>query len=59
MHLQTLRRKRRMSLAALATKAGYSREYVADSKPGITIRALSTLMELAKALGVPMTAPLE
>ena len=36
MHVQKLRRKRRMSQAALATKAGYSREYAEpDSKPGI------------------------
>lgn len=59
MHLQTLRRKRRMSLAALATKVGYSREYVARLETGHHDPSLSTLMKLAKALGVPVTELLE
>ena len=59
MHVQKLRRKRRMSQAALATKAGYSREYVARLETGHHDPSLSTLMKLAEALGVPMTAPLE
>ena len=59
MNLRKLRRKRGMSQAALATKAGYSREYIARLETGHHDPSLSTLTKLAKALGVPVTALLE
>jgi transcriptional regulator with XRE-family HTH domain len=48
-----------MSQAALATKAGYSREYIARLETGHHDPSLSTLRKLAKALRVPVTALLE
>jgi transcriptional regulator with XRE-family HTH domain len=59
MNLKKLRRKRRMSQAALATKAGFSREYVARLETGHHDPSLSTLQRLALALRVPVTALLE
>jgi transcriptional regulator with XRE-family HTH domain len=59
MNLKKLRRKRRMSQAALATKAGFSREYVARLETGHHDPSLSTLQKLATALRVPVTALLE
>jgi transcriptional regulator with XRE-family HTH domain len=59
MNLRKLRRKRRMSQAALATNAGVSREYVARLETGHHDPSLSTLQKLAKALGVPVASLLE
>lgn len=59
MNLKKQRRKRRMSQAALATKAGFSREYVARLETGHHDPSLSTLTKLAKALRVPVAALLE
>jgi transcriptional regulator with XRE-family HTH domain len=53
--LTTLRTKKKLSQAALAQRAGLSREYVNKIEAGRYDPPLSTLNSLAKALGVPVT----
>jgi len=53
--LKTLRSKKKLSQAALAQRAGLSREYVNKIEAGRYDPPLSTLNSLAKALGVPVT----
>jgi transcriptional regulator with XRE-family HTH domain len=53
--LKTLRTKKKLSQAALAQRAGLSREYVNKIEAGRYDPPLSTLNSLAKALGVPVT----
>jgi len=48
-----------MSQAALAKRAGLTREYVNKLEAGKQDPSLSTLNALAKALGVPVAALLE
>ena len=57
--LRNLRRKKRMSQAALAAKAGFSREYVARPETGHHDPRLSILAKHAEALGVPVTKLLD
>ena len=53
--LKRLRTKKKLSQAALAQRAGLSREYVNKIEAGRYDPPLSTLNTLAKALGVPVT----
>jgi transcriptional regulator with XRE-family HTH domain len=53
--LKRLRTKKKLSQAALAKRAGLSREYVNKIEAGRYDPPLSTLNSLAKALGVPVT----
>jgi transcriptional regulator with XRE-family HTH domain len=53
--LKTLRTKKKLSQAALAQRAGLSREYINKIEAGRYDPPLSTLNTLAKALGVPVT----
>jgi transcriptional regulator with XRE-family HTH domain len=53
--LKKLRTKKKLSQAALAQRAGLSREYVNKIEAGRYDPPLSTLNTLAKALGVPVT----
>jgi transcriptional regulator with XRE-family HTH domain len=53
--LKKLRTKKKLSQAALAKRAGLSREYVNKIEAGRYDPPLSTLNSLAKALGVPVT----
>jgi transcriptional regulator with XRE-family HTH domain len=53
--LKTLRTKKKLSQAALAQRAGLSREYVNKIEAGRYDPPLSTLNTLAKALGVTVT----
>jgi transcriptional regulator with XRE-family HTH domain len=53
--LKRLRTKKELSQAALAKRAGLSREYVNKIEAGRYDPPLSTLNSLAKALGVPVT----
>ena len=48
-----------MSQAALAQRAGLTREYVNRLEAGQQDPSLTTISALAKALGVPVTALLE
>ena len=57
--LKTLRRRRGLTQEALAAKAGLSRTYLARLETARQDPTLSTLVKLAKALGVPVTALLE
>jgi transcriptional regulator with XRE-family HTH domain len=57
--LKQVRVAKRLSQAALAKRAGLSREYVLRLEAGQQDPSLSTLTALAKALGVPVTALLE
>ena len=59
LYLRNLRRKKRMSQAALAAKAGFSREYVARPETGHHDPRLSILAKHAEALGVPVTKLLD
>ncbi len=59
MRLKALRTQREMSQEALARKAGISREYLARLETGKHDPPLSTLVRLARALGVPVTELLE
>lgn len=59
MKLKALRRKRGLTQAALAAKAGFTREYVARLETGRHDPPISTLRRLAKALGVPVAKMLE
>lgn len=52
--LRELRTAKEMSQAALAKRAGLSREYVNKIEAGRYDPPLSTLNSLAKALGVPV-----
>ena len=56
MKLRKLRTAKKLSQAALAKRAGYSREYVNKIEAGRYDPPLSTINALAKALGVPVTA---
>jgi transcriptional regulator with XRE-family HTH domain len=53
--LKRLRTRNKLSQAALAQRAGLSREYVNKIEAGRYDPPLSTLNALAKALGVPVT----
>jgi transcriptional regulator with XRE-family HTH domain len=53
--LKALRAKKKLSQAALAKRAGLSREYVNKIEAGRYDPPLSTMNSLAKALGVPVT----
>jgi XRE family transcriptional regulator, regulator of sulfur utilization len=57
--LKRLRDAKAMSQAALAKRAGLTREYVNKLEAGKQDPSLTTISALAKALGVPVTAPLE
>jgi transcriptional regulator with XRE-family HTH domain len=52
--LKTLRRRRGLTQEALAAKAGLSRTYLARLETARQDPTLSTLVKLAKALGVPV-----
>ena len=57
--LRRLRTTKNMSQAALAKRAGLTREYVNKLEAGKQDPSLTTISALAKALGVPVTALLE
>jgi transcriptional regulator with XRE-family HTH domain len=57
--LREIRSAKHLSQAAIAKRAGLSREYVLRLEAGQQDPSLSTLTALAKALGVPVTALLE
>lgn len=57
--LKGLRTAKEMSQAALAKRAGLTREYVNKLEAGKQDPSLTTISALAKALGVPVTALLE
>jgi transcriptional regulator with XRE-family HTH domain len=57
--LKTVRRRRGLTQEALAAKAGLSRTYLARLETARQDPTLSTLVKLAKALGVPVTRLLE
>jgi transcriptional regulator with XRE-family HTH domain len=57
--LKTLRRRRGLTQEALAAKAGLSRTYLARLETARQDPTLSTLVKLAKALGVRVTRLLE
>jgi transcriptional regulator with XRE-family HTH domain len=57
--LRQLRQKKKLSQAALAARAGFTREYVNKIEAGRYNPPLTTLNELAKALRVKLTALLE
>jgi transcriptional regulator with XRE-family HTH domain len=57
--LKRLRVTKKMSQAALAKRAGLTREYVNKLEAGKQDPSLTTISALAKALGVPVTALLE
>jgi transcriptional regulator with XRE-family HTH domain len=57
--LKQLRTEKEMSQAALAQRAGLTREYVNRLEAGQQDPSLTTISALAKALGVPVTALLE
>lgn len=59
MRIKRLRAASGMTQAALAKKAGVSREYVARLETGRHDPSLSTLARLAKALGVPVARLVE
>ena len=52
--LNAIRCKRKLTQAALAARAGFSREYVARLETGRHDPPLSTVLRLAKALDVPV-----
>ena len=54
--LKRLRVAKDLSQAALATRAGLTREYVNKLEAGKQDPSLTTISALAKALGVPVTA---
>lgn len=55
MKLQKLRKRKGLTQAALAEKAGISREYLARLETGVHDPHLSRLRKLAKALGVKVS----
>jgi transcriptional regulator with XRE-family HTH domain len=57
--LKTLRRRRGLTQESLAAKAGLSRTYLARLETARQDPTLSTLVKLAKALGVRATRLLE
>ena len=57
--LREIRAAKHLSQAAIAKRAGLSREYVLRLEAGQQDPSLSTLTALAKALGVPVTRLLE
>jgi transcriptional regulator with XRE-family HTH domain len=59
MNLKRIRTAKRMSQAALAARAGFSREYVNKVEAGRYDPPLSTINALAKALGVKVGRLLE
>jgi transcriptional regulator with XRE-family HTH domain len=59
LRLKRLRVTKKMSQAALAKRAGLTREYVNKLEAGKQDPSLTTMSALAKALGVPVTALLE
>ena len=59
MRLKRLREQAGLTQAAVATKAGVSRAYLARLEMGRHDPPLSRLRKLAKALGVPVTALVE
>jgi transcriptional regulator with XRE-family HTH domain len=57
--LKRLREAKGLSQAALAARAGITREYVNKLEAGRYDPTVGTLRRLAKALGVPVTELLE
>ena len=57
--LKRLRTAKDLSQAALAERAGLTREYVNKLEAGRQDPSLTTISALAKALGVPVTRLLE
>ena len=57
--MKRLRLSKDMSQAALARRAGLTREYVNKLEAGKQDPSLTTISALAKALGVSVTALLE
>jgi transcriptional regulator with XRE-family HTH domain len=57
--IQRLRKKRGMTQAELATKAGVHRIYVAQIEGQTKVPSIATLEKLAKALGVKVGRLLE
>jgi transcriptional regulator with XRE-family HTH domain len=57
--LKILRRRRGLTQEALAAKAGLSRTYLARLETARQDPTLSTMVKLAKALGVPVMALME
>ena len=57
--LKTLRRRRGLTQEALAARASLSRTYLARLETARQDPTLSTLVKLAKALGVPVSRLLE
>lgn len=55
MRLKTLRERKKLSQAALAAKAGITREYVNKLEAGRYDPTVGVLQRLAKALKVPVT----
>jgi transcriptional regulator with XRE-family HTH domain len=55
MRLRKIRKAKKISQAALATRAGFTREYVNKIEAGRYDPPLSTLNSLARALKVPVT----
>jgi transcriptional regulator with XRE-family HTH domain len=55
MRLRKIRQAKKLSQDALATRAGFTREYVNKIEAGRYDPPLSTLNSLARALGVPVT----
>jgi transcriptional regulator with XRE-family HTH domain len=57
--LKRLRVAKDLSQAALASRAGLTREYINKLEAGKQDPSLTTISALAKALGVPVTRLLE
>ena len=57
--LKRLRVAKALTQAALAARAGLTREYISKLEAGKQDPSLTTISALAKALGVPVTALLE
>jgi transcriptional regulator with XRE-family HTH domain len=55
MRLRKIRQAKKISQAALGTRAGFTREYVNKIEAGRYDPPLSTLNSLARALKVPVT----
>jgi transcriptional regulator with XRE-family HTH domain len=55
MRLKALRERTQLSQAAIAAKAGITREYVNKLEAGRYDPTVGVLQRLAKALGVPVT----
>jgi transcriptional regulator with XRE-family HTH domain len=54
-HVTRLRKAQKLSRYMLAQRAGIARSYLTSIEEGRSDPSLSTLVKLAKALGVPVT----